>query len=96
MKEIIRVESITRVHDFFGLEKPKHPLISVVRNYQSWEEIDFQNNRFVIDLYQVSLKNFKDGSFTYGRNSYDFQEGTLVMTAPGQAIEMEQQLLSLS
>ena len=25
MKEIIRIKSISQVHDFYGLEKPKHP-----------------------------------------------------------------------
>jgi AraC-like DNA-binding protein len=42
--------------------------------------------RYALDLYQVMYKECAEGSFGYGRNSYDFEEGTLVFTAPGQVL----------
>ena len=90
MKEIIRVESISQVHDYFQLGKPKHPLVSIIRYDNSWANVPVTEHRFVLELYQVSLKSFLAGSFTYGRNSYDFQEGTLVMTGPGQVMEFDE------
>ena len=30
MKDIIRIKSITQVHELLGLSKPKHPLVSVI------------------------------------------------------------------
>ena len=34
----------------------------------------------------VALKDGVTGSLGYGRNSYDFQEGTMIFTAPGQVL----------
>ena len=89
MKEIIRINSITQVHDFFGFEKPKHPLVSVIKLDKKITDFDYGDQKYVLDLYQVSLKSGITGSIIYGRNSYDFQEGTMVFTAPGQVLQFE-------
>ena len=31
MKEIIKIKTISEVHGIFGLAKPKHPLVSVIK-----------------------------------------------------------------
>ncbi len=92
MKDILRIESITQVHDFMGFAKPKHPLVSVIPAGKHWFDRDVTDTRFVMDLYNISLKTFHTGSFQYGRNAYDFQEGTLVFTAPGQVMEFDEKL----
>lgn len=55
------------------------------------EVIDFGNNRktltsnrIVCDFYMVFLKDVKCGDMIYGRQTYDYQAGTLVFIAPGQ------------
>ncbi len=88
MKDIIYVDSISQVHEFLGLEHPKHPLISVFpfgRNQQEMADEDF---RYSFGLYQVSLKgNCPLMISKYGRNSYDFQECSMIFTAPNQVLE---------
>ena len=37
------------------------------------------------------LKNVKCGDIRYGRQTYDYQEGTVTSFAPGQVVEVEMQ-----
>lgn len=84
MKEIYCVKTINEVHQMLGLESPKHPLITIIRK---WPEIDFdfENIKLTSDLYLISMKGKIEGTtFQYGKNSYDFADGTLVFLAPKQ------------
>lgn len=90
MSEIIRVKTITHAHEIFGLDKPKHPLVSVIHHKDMDLGQDFGGVRYAVDLYQVSLKEGMSGSLGYGRNSYDFQEGTMIFTSPGQVLMAEE------
>ncbi len=89
MSELFRIESITQVHDLVGFPKPKHPLVSVIRFTGEAMKPDLREVRFVNDLYQVMLKDGFSGTLGYGRNSYDFHEGTLVFTSPGQVLSFD-------
>ena len=87
MKDIVRITSITQVHDLLGLPKPKHPLVTLLELGEHMpSHVDFQDTTYVFDLYQVSFKAGICGSLSYGRNTYDFQEGTMLFTGPGQAL----------
>lgn len=76
------------MHDFLGFKKPLHPLITVIRE---WPEIDFDfsNVKMTSDLYVISLKGKLPSSMTYGRNTYDYQEGTLTFMAPNQVFAFD-------
>ncbi|MBW1299029.1 helix-turn-helix domain-containing protein [Aquimarina litoralis] len=94
MKNIVKINSISEVHEFLSLRKPKHPLISVLRldNKLQDLDIDIENVKYSIGLFQISLK--ENCPFTianYGRNSYDYQEGTMVFTAPNQILEFQKE-----
>ena len=68
-----------------------HPLISLV---------DFSKITYTEDIpsahsfgfYSVFLKDVKCGDLKYGRNYYDYQEGTLVFLAPNQIFTVENRL----
>ena len=83
MSDFFHIKSIAEVHRLFGLEKPLHPLITVIRE---WPKIDFDfgNAKVTSELYLLGMKGNVKGSFSYGRNSYDYEEGTLAFIAPNQ------------
>lgn len=87
MSDFVLIQSISELHTLEGLEKPIHPLISV--NYFDLEKPSGSccgnfDKKFVLDLYQIVLEDGAQGSLRYGRNSYDFQEGSLIFMKPKQ------------
>lgn len=90
MKEIIKIETISEIHQFLGLAKPKHPLISLLRVSDVLKKFEVEDVKYSLGLYQIHLKdNCPFSIVNYGRNSYDYQEGTMVFTAPYQALEFK-------
>lgn len=79
-----RIQSISELHRLFGLPKPDHPLISVI----DFELLKFGNNKiwnsFFYDFYCVACKKGASGKFKYGQGHYDFDEGVMSFTKPGQ------------
>ncbi len=83
---MINIDSISILHELLGCEKPKHPLITVI-NFDSVEPSEkFYNNSYALNFYLISLKNNPDCELKYGRQYYDFHEGSLIFTAPGQVL----------
>jgi AraC-like DNA-binding protein len=82
----IPIKSVADLHRFYNSGSPKHPLITVIdlKNVSRSDE-NFADYLYSLDLYTVVYKKFK-GSLKYGRSSYDFQEGTLMFTAPNQVM----------
>ncbi|MEJ8305163.1 AraC family transcriptional regulator [Saccharibacillus sacchari] len=78
------IDSISALHELLGCGKPAHPLITVIpfENIRTPENI--ATNALALDFYVISHKNNPDCELRYGRRSYDFREGSLIFTAPGQ------------
>jgi len=87
-KQPFRIKSVREFHQLRGLPKPSHPLISVV-NLEGIEKFPDTVSNLVLDLYSVALKKNFTGSFKYGQQNYDFNEGTLFFMAPGQVFRIE-------
>ena len=51
--------------------------------------VDFRGVKVINNLYQITLKELGCGNLQYGKNSYDYENGTLVFTAPGQVTVFE-------
>ena len=88
MNEIKHIKSITEAHAIMGLPTPKHPLISVYQDNDTSFSSDLVGTRFTTDMYLILFKDQISGSIGYGRNSYDFQNGTIIFIAPGQVLEV--------
>ncbi len=87
--EAFTINSISQAHQAMGLPAPKHPLVSVVQTKDFDTRLDFSGVRIINNLYQVTLKQLGCGNLLYGKNSYDYDEGTLVFTSPGQVTIFE-------
>ena len=88
MKEVIKVSTVDQYNKLFGFET-LHPLVSVVdlSKAPTWPD----HFRFNYGVYCIYLKDAKCGTIRYGRQNYDYQEGSIVAFAPGQIanIDME-------
>ncbi len=83
---IINLDSVDKYNRLFGLET-LHPLVSVVDLSQaSKSPTHFTINYGVYALY---LKETVCGDIRYGKQTYDYQEGTITSFAPGQVAEIE-------
>ena len=81
MEEIQKINSMDDYNKLFGLE-PRHPLVSVVDLSQAtrWPT----QAVFNYGIYALFLKDTKCGDIRYGRQLYDYQDGTIVSFGPGQ------------
>lgn len=82
-----RIKSITEIHRIAGIEKPNHPLISIVDVSKFTN--DSEVNAVVFDFYAVSLKRGCD-NLLYGQQRYDFDEGLMAFMAPNQILRGEE------
>ena len=80
MSEIIKLETVHDYNNRLGVET-LHPLVSVV-DFSTLEVLEHSRKNF--GFYCIFLKELDCGTLLYGRNKYDYQEGTLVFLAPGQ------------
>ncbi len=83
---LLRIDTIAAYHQFAGLPKPAHPLISVVRfdDIRTWR-ID-KPKSIVNNFYSIALKRNFNGRLKYGQQAYDFDDGVMVFLSPGQVL----------
>jgi len=86
--KIVEFHSISEAHQYFGYDKPKHPLISVLDFTQIKPETVASDASYQMSFYTISCKHF-EGVFRYGKSHYDFTDGTLIFTAPHQVISAD-------
>jgi len=85
MDTIVKYDNVFQYNESRGVET-LHPLVSVI-DFSKCGPARFE--RQVYGFYTIYLKEVKCGDLRYGRNYYDYQEGTLVFLAPGQVIGYE-------
>lgn len=83
MNQIINIETVDHYNSLYGLET-LHPLVSVVDLTKATKIV----NRIQMNygVYALFLKEAKSCDLKYGRQTYDYQEGTIVCFAPGQTV----------
>ena len=83
--KILHIENVCDYNAQLGVET-LHPLVSVVDMAQAHP---IRHTRQTFGFYAIFLKEVMCGDMIYGRQYYDYQEGTLVCLAPGQVIGFE-------
>ena len=83
---IVRLDSIDAYNKLYGLET-KHPLVTVIDLTEANKVVN--HVRMDYDVYALFLKNGTNCRLKYGRQPYDYQEGTVVSCSPGQLIGVD-------
>lgn len=85
MERFIELDSIDAYNKLYGLET-RHPLVAVVdlSKASKWPS----HFRLHYGLYALYLKETRCGDIRYGRQAYDYQEGTITSFAPGQVVDV--------
>ena len=85
MGTIVKLDSVQDYNELLGVET-LHPLVSVV-DFSELESVRHCLKNF--GFYCIFLKHLDCGPLLYGRNRYDYREGTLVFIAPGQVFGID-------
>lgn len=82
----LKFGSIAEAHQFFGLPKPLHPLISLINGSNYNICVNESSGTHILNFYKISFKPKLSGKIRYGQGYYDFDEGGLLFASPGQII----------
>jgi len=84
-----KLDTISAYHQFWGLPKPEHPLISVINFDALNHQPDQSSLTLISNFYSIALKRISTGKLKYGQQPYDFDEGVMMCMAPGQVLTIE-------
>ena len=84
---IVNLDTIDQYNKLYGFET-RHPLVTVVGLDEATANNLPADCTLRYGLYALFLKQVKCGDITYGRQPYDYQEGTVVSWAPGQVVSI--------
>lgn len=85
MQDVIKMDTIADYGNLYGLEMI-HPQVAVIDlTHATCFPTHFTMNYGVYALY---LKQTRCGDLRYGKQPYDYQEGTITSFAPGQVVEV--------
>ncbi|MFT3705618.1 MAG: helix-turn-helix transcriptional regulator [Agriterribacter sp.] len=90
MKPIQQIHSISEINTFIA-DKIKHPLVTVVDFSKVDEEME-EGTRISCDFYTIMFKNYCANNVRYGRQTYDFQDGSLICIAPKQVLSIDNEV----
>ncbi len=88
MEQTLIIDSIESYNNYFGFET-QHPLVAVVDLRKAKSESFPMEAAYDYRVYALFLKQTYCGDITYGRQPYDYQEGTVTSFAPGQVVHVK-------
>lgn len=90
MADFVKIDTIEKVNNLFGGQETLHPLISIV----DFSKIDSQKLEIKIQssLYVVLLKEQCSDGIKYGRETIDFQSGSLIFISPNQIVSINEEV----
>lgn len=80
------IKSVHEYHEMLGIEKPRHPLFSIINHASVQQFHDERLKNKTYSFYTISRKINYPGTMKYGQHYYDFQEGAMVFHGPDQVI----------
>ncbi len=83
------IHSVAAYHDLLQLDKPQHPLVSIIDFSKAGYINPAAGTSIVLNLYCISIKQGADCVLRYGPNIYDFSEGVMSFIKPGQVMSVE-------
>ena len=86
---IKKINSVKELHTFMGIASPINPLITIIDHFKTTTNSGANNQKLVLDFYNISIKKSFKGRLLYGKNKYDFDEGTMSFLAPNQVITID-------
>ncbi|SFG64277.1 AraC family transcriptional regulator [Prevotella sp. KH2C16] len=90
--QIININTIDAYNKTFGIET-RHPLVSIAEMAKARPTVDLSTTiTYHYGVYAIFLKQALCGDITYGRQPYDYQEGTVTSFAPGQVVTIKPHL----
>lgn len=88
-QNIKKINSIKELHSFIGLQSPLNPLITIIDHSSTKSNNQPQNEKLLLNFYNISIKRSFKGKLKYGKNHYDFDDGTMSFIAPNQIISVD-------
>lgn len=89
MEKTFHFHSLLDFHNFCGLPKPEHPLISLI----DYSKVNYPTNdielKWIQKFYSIGLKRNVNAKFNYGQQHYDFDSGVLCFVSPEQFLKIE-------
>ncbi|AYD47720.1 helix-turn-helix domain-containing protein [Arachidicoccus soli] len=89
MKNTFNFNTVQEYNDFNNHET-LHPMVSVL-NFS--KAIPRMGSRMNFGIYAIFLKEVDCGDLKYGRELYDYQDRTLVFFAPGQVVNIDNDVI---
>ena len=86
---IRNINSVKELHAFMGLPSPLNPLITIIDHAATKSNIPLENEKLLLDFYNISIKRSFKGKLKYGKNHYDFDDGSMSFIAPNQIITID-------
>lgn len=87
MTKKVQINTISELHQFLGLPKPTHPLVTLIDQSMITREFN-EHLTLGFGLYFISLKDGANCSIGYGQTTYDFDTGTMTFFAPEQEVSI--------
>ncbi len=71
------------------LPSPLNPLITIIDHSETINAHQSSNQKLILDCYNISMKRSFKGKLKYGKNHYDFDDGTMSFISPNQTISID-------
>lgn len=86
---IKKINSIKDLHSFMGLPSPLNPLVTIIDHSSTSKHKQPENEKLLLDFYNISIKRSFKGKLKYGKKYYDFDDGTMSFIALNQIISVD-------